>query len=304
MNVADPSTNERKNQQQYSPEEYEYWVRARQGQGASIDPKALAPTGTPQGASGVQTPPTSGSTGGSLTVEPFVQTGAPVFGPALQAYSGGGVPSVGAPAQGGASPAPAPAPLAPTGVGVRDAEAAARAAAQANGPQPLGNDALSQQVKRGYLSLVEQDRVPDAKDPAIVSQREAFEAATERARRNAMADAAEGAGPYATGALQGTDRMLREEAAINSSAFAADLVGREIQNRRAEILAALNGLAGVLSEEDRQALQRELAQLNAQMEQSRLSQQDRQFSDQFGLDLANTEAFWNNQALRAMMGGQ
>lgn len=109
-----------------------------------------------------------------------------------------------------------------------------------------------------------QNIVPNRRDPVIAGQADSYAAHEERQRRNAVSDAAEAGGPNAN--ISGERRMLAERAGQRSGAFEAELMGREVTARRDEIQNALTQMGGMLSEDQQMALQREMAQLNAQLQ--------------------------------------
>ena len=116
-----------------------------------------------------------------------------------------------------------------------------------------------------------------------------------------MADAAERNGPFATGATAGEARMLQERGGQAAGLFEAQLITQELTARREEILTALAALQGRMTEEQKLALQRELAQLDAQLQYAQLGQQQGQFADTLGFNIADREAYYNDLALRRMM---
>lgn len=178
----------------------------------------------------------------------------------------------------------------------------------ASGPD-LSNQAISNQVRTSYLDMARQSKTPDANDPAIRAQADAFSANVERQRRNYVADQAESLGPMATGALRGQERMSAERAGQATGSFEAELVGREIQARRSEIMQSLQMLSSILSDQERMALQKELAEMDAQLRRlgietsartagAQIGEQARQFNNQLGFQIGDREAFYNNQALQ------
>ncbi len=100
-----------------------------------------------------------------------------------------------------------------------------------------------------------------ANDPALKGQIDANSAATDRASRNYLADLAEKAGPLAN--LQGEQRLTAEQAGQSEGAFSAGLVGNEIASRRTEIQNALTQMGSQLSDEQKNQLTAQLAQLDA-----------------------------------------
>lgn len=196
------------------------------------------------------------------------------------------------------------------------------------GPQPYNTNPQSQQTYMDTLmGRLTQPTTVDTNDPAYRQQVDTYSAAVERSRRNANADAAEAAGPYASGALQGTERMNNEQASQQTAGFEADLLGREIQNKRDEVSSALSTLGGQLNNDQQAQLKRELAQLDAQLKQMGITSesdiasqelalkdklgvgglnlgliqallQNQQFGDTLGFNIADRDAYYNNLALQ------
>ncbi|MGE3341502.1 MAG: hypothetical protein AB7J46_06435 [Candidatus Altimarinota bacterium] len=125
-----------------------------------------------------------------------------------------------------------------------------------------GDALYAQLLERANQSL---DISPDL--PVIKAQTEAFAAAQERARRNYLSDLAESSGPYAN--LRGEERMAMERAGQAVGGLTAQLMGRELEARRAEIQAALNGAAGLLTADQELNLRKQLGLLDNMVEQQR-----------------------------------
>jgi len=171
----------------------------------------------------------------------------------------------------------------------------------------------------------------DRNDPNIQQQVDPYAAAQERARRNAVSDYAERAGALASGAQRGQERMMAERAGQATGMFEAELVGRELQNRRDEIRHALDSMGTLITEDQRRQLQKELANLDSQLKtmgiQSaenlgfselglkerlgtaglnldlmRMLLQNQQWGDEFGFNVGDREAYWNSVALQNLLG--
>jgi hypothetical protein len=97
-------------------------------------------------------------------------------------------------------------------------------------------------------------------DDHLRPQFEAYNAAQERARRNIVSDAAEANGPLSNNL--GYQRMAAERMGQNVGAFSADLVAKEVQAKRTEIQAALTQMGSMLTEDQRAALEMELAKMD------------------------------------------
>lgn len=148
-------------------------------------------------------------------------------------------------------------------------------------------------------------------DANIRQQADPYEAAMIRAERERMADVAEQRGPLAN--LEGERRLGAEKVGQASGAFEASLIGQEIQARRQEIADALQSRGTILSQDQQEALQRELANLDAQLKRysidqstglgyAGIAQQDRGLQGQdrrFGAELAQREwERWNDENQR------
>jgi hypothetical protein len=193
----------------------------------------------------------------------------PAATPAMPAAAGGA-------SAGGASVMSAPAP-APAGL-------PATPAAPVQDPQIAG--LINDLTTRAHQTL---NLNPN--DPIIKNQVDAYSAQSQRARRDYLADTAEKNSPYASGAQRGEERMTAEKLGQDTSGFQAELMGRELTARRQEIQSALDSMGNLLTEEQRQALQRELAAADNSLKKygidtqnnqyfAGLSQNDRQFVQQ------------------------
>jgi hypothetical protein len=146
-----------------------------------------------------------------------------------------------------------------------------------------------------------QSTVIDPNDPVLKAQTDAYRAEQIRAARNATADAAEQNSPYNTGQQAGIARMMNEKVGQNTSQFEANLMQQELTSRRNEIQQALDSMGGLLSDEEKNGLQRELANLNAAVSQAQMNTQNTQFyaglsqqDKQFVSQLAQNEKFHNS----------
>jgi len=231
----------------------------------------------------------------------------------------------------GATPQPAIVPGANDIPGQAAAASAYSPTPQA-APSPYTSNQGSQDVFRNtLLQKASQGTTVDQNDPNFRQQADTYNARVERDKRNYVADQAEKLGPYQSGALQGEERVASERAGQAKGQFEADLVGRELQARRQEIAQYMTMLGGVISDDERSMLQRELADLDAALRREGLSQtgalgsreldirdrlgsgelnlgmlrtllQNQQFGQDLGFRIGATEADLNNQALRYLLG--
>jgi hypothetical protein len=123
-----------------------------------------------------------------------------------------------------------------------------------------GYDPLRAQLIQQLMARAQQSLAVTADDPTIRAQSEPFSAAQDRLARDQIANAAESGGPVQN--IDGTTRMANEKAAVNSGQFTSQLLSREIDSRRQEIQAALTGMQGYITDQDRMGLERELGYLN------------------------------------------
>lgn len=140
-------------------------------------------------------------------------------------------------------------------------------------PRSAEMDALVKQLQ----ARAAQSTVVDGTDPNVRRQADAFSAQQERSRRNYLSDQAEGNSPYSTGAQAGLERMTAEKAGQASGQFESELINRELTSRRTEIQQALESMGGILSDEEKNGLQRELSNLNASLETAKMNTQNNQF---------------------------
>jgi len=208
------------------------------------------------------------------------------------------------------------------------------------------NQGTQDVVRNAYVQRATQGTAIDPNDPNLRQQLDPFAAAQERARRDYLSEAAERAstkGLGDSGALDVERRLASERAGQATGAFQAQLVGHELQNRRAEIQEALSSLQKMVETDvaaaqderlaqQQMALQKELAEMDAALKKlgietgaktaadelalkqqlglgglnvdlMRLLLQGQQFADELGFNVADRTAYWDNQALQNLMAG-
>lgn len=173
-------------------------------------------------------------------------------------------------------------------------------AAPATAPAPSGlrDELLQRLMARADQTL----NIDSATDPTIRSQVDPYAAQQERSRRNYLADLAERSAPGAN--LRGEQRLTQEHAGAQIGGWESELVGREIEARRAEIQSALSGVQGIVSQDQAEALQRELARMNDATQRlgiqtnanTAMRGQDmsyQQFLDQLGFNTEDRSNYWD-----------
>lgn len=204
-------------------------------------------------------------------------------------------------------------------------------AAPAAAPEAPAGPSFADQVRNNIIGQMSQNPTQASiTDPDIAPVAEANRNALERARRgsqDALAErfAAEGM-PVNSGAFDTAVQRGFQEAGQAQGAFEANLVNQKLQERRANIMQALQLGAGLLSDDQRNALQLQLAQLDAAVQREGLSTQrdlasmddatkrmlgigglnlgfieamlnQRNADNRLGFDIGNAEALYNQNAL-------
>jgi hypothetical protein len=140
----------------------------------------------------------------------------------------------------------------------------------------------------------------NANDPIIKGQVDVYRAEQDRAQRNYLSDTAEGAGPFEN--LRGEQRMAAERTGQAVGGFQAELLGRELGARRAEIADALNSMRGILTGDQQANLSRELSTLDKQMQGLGLSGQNAGLTSQNALGFGNLGLGYANMGLQRDLG--
>lgn len=221
---------------------------------------------------------------------------------------GGGAPAAAAPAAAPYVPYTPPTTQAPGEASLPPATPAA--------PVRNPEDIEAERVLREMLmKMAQQGTTVDQNAPEYRQQVDSFTAQQDRARRQYESESAErlsAEGLGDSGAMENERRFGMERAGQQSGMFESQLIAQELQSRRDEIRFALEGLGGMISEEQTRNLERELKQIDVALaqemsdlearlkreqlgEQSRqfgasLGQQDRQFGIDAGIRIGENEA--------------
>lgn len=142
-------------------------------------------------------------------------------------------------------------------------------------------------LKRANQSL----SVNPMTDPILKPQLDAASAASERANRSYLSQAAEHQGD--NGNTEAIGRSLSEHSAQGMSQLASSLAQNELTARRGEIQNALNGMGQLLTAQQQVAAQRELGLIDAQLKQLGLNNQNDQFYSNLGLESEDRGNYWD-----------
>lgn len=145
---------------------------------------------------------------------------------------------------------------------------------------PWQQDPRNQSLWNMLMDRSGQSLIPTANNPVIKAQTDAFRAEQERGARNYLNDIAEQNGPFANNSTEA--RMAHEKAAQNTATMQGQLLQNEVSARRTEIAQALQEMGALLSDDQRLALQKELAYLN-----------NDQFLRNLGLEAEDRASYWD-----------
>jgi hypothetical protein len=138
--------------------------------------------------------------------------------------------------------------------------AAGAPASPVTGTATTTRDPRSDELYKLLMERARQGTTIGREDANVRAQVDPFAAQIERAQRNYIDDMAEGARGVPLN-LTGERRMAAERAGQQVGQLEAQTIGREIEGRRQEIAQSLALAGGLLSDEQRLELQRELGLL-------------------------------------------
>ncbi len=138
------------------------------------------------------------------------------------------------------------------------------------------NAGISDALFKTLMDRANQDPTVKSTDPAVRAQTDAYDAAQQRSRRDYLRSQAESQG---IGANIGAEtRASAEQVGQNTAEFEATLMGRELTAKRDEIKQALDSMQGLLTDEQKLQLTKQLADLNRILAYAQLNQQGSQFN--------------------------
>lgn len=200
--------------------------------------------------------------------------------------------------------------------------------------QNTTNQGTQDVLRNTLLDQATQSLEIDRTDPIFRGQADAYAAASERARRNAVDGVAQSEfsdGSGSSGGMNVEQRAINETAAQNAGSFEATLAQQELVSRRAEIAQSLAALGNLTENDQGRALTKQLADIDAAIRREsltattglaqqdlalrgqlgnaglaldgrRIDTQDRQFYAGLGVDAGYKEGLLNNSALGLLLG--
>jgi hypothetical protein len=188
--------------------------------------------------------------------------------------------------------AAAQAPAAPLGSSLTPPQAPPAAPGDLAGPQaqsvPPAAPTVNTAFKDALLAqLGVNQQAPSLNDPALKGQSDAFALAQTRSRdaaRSALAErmAQEGGPGVNSGAFNQDLAGLFQQQGEAEGAFNANLVGKELQNRRDQLVQYMTMAGNQMNAEEARSLQKQLADIDAGLKQQGMSQQESQFGRTLG----------------------
>lgn len=159
-------------------------------------------------------------------------------------------------------------------------------------------------IRRQLLALLNQAPV-DQNDPDIAGAISANKVATERSLSQENDQIAEQA--YAqrlggAGSTQASLQAARERTGAGQGQFAGNLVAQQATARRSQITQLLQVGAGVMTADQQQQLQLELAKMDAILRQQSITNQNTQANDQLGYQYDTFQANMNRNSVLDAMG--
>lgn len=155
---------------------------------------------------------------------------------------------------------------------------------------PRVNDLYNTLLGRSQQSLT-----PNAHDPIIAAQTNAYGAQQQRGVRDYLAAEAEQQGPNAN--LGAERRLANEHAAQATGSLQASVMQNELNARRSEIQNALTQMGSMLSDQQKLALSQELGNIDANLRQQAINSGNDQFAATYGLNSTQQANYWD--ALRS-----
>lgn len=131
----------------------------------------------------------------------------------------------------------------------------------------------------------------DSRDPIIANMVNAYRAEQQRQGNDYVDQLAEQMGPNAN--LSGERRVASENAAQATGSMQAQLMVNELTARREEIQNALSQMGGMLTDQQKLDLERELGLIDASIRQQTLDSNNDQFAANLAYNTADRSRYWD-----------
>ncbi len=171
-------------------------------------------------------------------------------------------------------------------------------------PQQTAIQKAYQDALLGFMGRSQQ--TPTLDDANLGPQTEVYRAASQRGmerNRRASAERAAATGRSQSGYLDREIEKGAQEQAFNTSSFNANLLGKEFDKKREELMAALTLAQSTGDQEAERELRTRLAEVSAAMQQQGLNLQGELGRGDLDLRWALGSEGLNQNALRLIMGG-
>lgn len=171
-------------------------------------------------------------------------------------------------------------------------------------PGMPSNNQFGDSIRAQLLALLNQAPV-DANDPDIAPAIAANKVSSERslqAENDQIAEAAYAQHLGGSGSTQASMQAARENTGAAEGAFSGNLVAQQALARRAQITQLLQVGAGVMTADQQQQLQAQIAAIDAQLQQESISNQNSQYYSGLDLNANQFDVTANRNAMLDAMG--
>lgn len=165
---------------------------------------------------------------------------------------------------------------------------------------------FSAAVRGQILNFMGQDpNAASINDADLKPIADAHRLAAQRGQEQTRARLAEHYGAQGYGGSGAMDSMIAsalENEGQSNAAFEAQLVNQKLQERRQQIMDSLKMGVGLLSEDQRNALQMALSQIDAALRNRQMDLQNQQFNDNLGFQIGQWDSMLNQNLMNQLLG--
>lgn len=170
---------------------------------------------------------------------------------------------------------------------------------------PQSSSPYDPALQAAIQGLLSTPQTVNAEDVINSPENDAFRLSAQRAQERGQAQLAEQASFDGTSDSGGEDvakQGLRQQRGDSESAFVGNLAVTKMQDNRDRLLAGIQAATQAKQFDQAEALQVELANLDAAIRRETLTQQGNQFNDQLGYNYTALNETANEAATRALLG--